>query len=88
VTRLAELSVDEPLRRRHTTALSVDELLQRRHKTAAAADVESPSRAAGGFPTLGGGMRVSARADMAALVDAAGFGIPSTGALEPRERDV
>ena len=33
----------------------VDEMFPSRHETSATADVESPSRAAGGFPTLGGG---------------------------------
>jgi hypothetical protein len=45
----------------------VDELLQNRHTIAVAAAVESPSRAAGGFPTLGGGARGHSRPDLAGL---------------------
>ena len=37
--------------------LPVDEMFRNRHEAAAGAGVESPSRAAGGFPTLGGGVR-------------------------------
>ena len=43
----------------------VDELIQYRHEIATADVVESPSRAAGGFPTLGGGTRVHARVGLA-----------------------
>ena len=42
---------------RHSVGAAVDEMFQSRHELAGLADVESPSRAAGGFPTLGGGMR-------------------------------
>jgi hypothetical protein len=38
------------------TRTPVDELILNRHETAVWAGVESPSRAAGGFPTLGGGV--------------------------------
>jgi hypothetical protein len=43
----------------------VDEMIQNRHETAVLAGVESPSRAAGGFPTLGGGVGADPGADMA-----------------------
>ena len=47
-----------------TAHLPVDELIQKRHEPAPPGGVESPSRAAGGFPTLGGGMRVGSRTDV------------------------
>jgi len=43
----------------------VGEMFPNRHRTRRAADVVSPSRAAGGFPTLGGGMGSHSRVDMA-----------------------
>ena len=56
----------------------VGEMFPNRHRTRRAADVVSPSRAAGGFPTLGGGMRTGPRPDLAGP-DAA------TARLEPSE---
>ena len=41
----------------------VDELIRNRHETALPAGVESPSRAAGGFPTQGGGVAADSQAD-------------------------
>jgi hypothetical protein len=49
----------------------VDEMFRNRHETGATAVVESPSRAAGGFPTLGGGIGVRTCADTAGRRDAA-----------------
>ena len=43
----------------------VGEMFPNRHRTRRAADVVSPSRAAGGFPTLGGGVRARTGQDMA-----------------------
>jgi hypothetical protein len=44
---------------------TVDGMFRDRHEVAARRSVESPSRAAGGFPTLGGGMRTSRRPGLA-----------------------
>ena len=59
----------EPTARRndaaHHTRPPVDEMFSNRHTTTVAADIESPSRAAGGFPTLGGGVRSHSRFDKA-----------------------
>jgi hypothetical protein len=49
---------------------AVDEMFRNRHEVAARPAVESPSRAAGGFPTLGGGMRTLPRPDLAGPVAA------------------
>jgi hypothetical protein len=48
----------------------VDESFRFRHGSSVAPSVESPSRAAGGFPTLGGGMRALPRAAAAGPVAA------------------
>ena len=58
---------------------SVDEMFRKRHKRRELADVESPSRAAGGFPTLGGGVRRRSRPDMAGLVVSAPLGAVGPG---------
>ena len=58
----------------------VDGMFRNRHERAIGPGVESPSRAAGGFPTLGGGVRVLSCIDTAdgtatrALVAAPGQG--------------
>jgi hypothetical protein len=49
----------------HQMRPPVDEMFPNRHRTTVAAAVESTSRAAGGFPTLGGGVRSHSRVDMA-----------------------
>ena len=54
--RAVEL-VDEAARPVRASAL-VDEISHDRHDFAPGSVVESPVRAAGGFPTLGGGLRV------------------------------
>jgi hypothetical protein len=65
--------------RKRPAGFPVDELAQNRHETCARADVESPSRAAGGFPTQGGGVRELSRTDvLAALVSAAGDAVGVT----------
>ena len=53
---------------------TVDEVIQNRHEIATAAGVESPSRAAGGFPTLGGGRRVHAAVGLAEAAGSAARG--------------
>jgi hypothetical protein len=42
--------------------LPVEHMFRNRHEAAVRRGVESPSRAAGGFPTLGGGLRAVPRA--------------------------
>ena len=61
----------------------VDELIQNRREIASAGAVESPSRAAGGFPTLGGGMRVHAAVGLPE-----GAGSAAHGAAGSAVRDV
>jgi hypothetical protein len=46
-------------------------MFRNQHESAAAVDVESPSRAAGDFPTLGGGVRARSRSDRDGRVAAA-----------------
>jgi hypothetical protein len=57
---------------------AVDEMFPNRHEPAPGAGVESPSRAAGGFPTLGGGMRGRTHLDVAGR--GAAFGPPGAAA--------
>ena len=57
---------------------AVDEMLRIRHEPPATSDIESPSRAAGGFPTLGGGMRGRCRTEMAGRVVAAVRGVATS----------
>jgi hypothetical protein len=66
----------------------VDELIQNRHKSAVVGGVESPSRAAGGFPTLGGGARsLSLAGGAASGTVASGVGsITQGGSLRARFR--
>jgi len=49
----------------HQLRPPVDEMFPNRHEATVVAAVESPSRAAGGSPTLGGGMGSHSRVDMA-----------------------
>ena len=49
----------------HQLRPPVDEMFANRHRSTVRAAVESPSRAAGGFPTLGGGVRSHFRVDTA-----------------------
>jgi len=51
----------------HQLRPPVDEMFPNRHEATVVAAVESPSRAAGGSPTLGGGMGSHSRVDMAGL---------------------
>ncbi len=46
------------------TRSRVDEMFPNWHRSCGTEALESPSRAAGGFPTLGGGVRADSRPDM------------------------
>ena len=57
----------------------VDEMFPNRHRSCGAPVVESPSRAAGGIPTLGGGVRTHSRPDMTRRADPARPGVGGAG---------